>query len=129
MATIKTVGAHRVINPVLIIEGAQGLIDFLRQVFGAQVVGDIYPGEGGKIAHAELQIDDCMLMTCDPMPDFPVQTGRLFVYVHDLQRTYDKALAAGARGLSAPETHTDYGMAVARIQDAWGNYWTMAQAL
>jgi uncharacterized glyoxalase superfamily protein PhnB len=129
MATnIKTVMGHPVVTPVLIVAGARKLIAFMEAVFGGEQQA-LYPGEGDAIAHAEVKIGDALVMCCDPMPDFPVQTGRLMLYTNNLQATYEKALAHGAKSLTPPEEHKEYGMATARVQDPWGNYWSIAQAL
>jgi PhnB protein len=124
----KTHGNHPELTPVIIVDGAADFIAFVAAAFGG-VQTELYPGENGKIGHAEIQIGSALLMTCDPMPDFPVQTARLMLYVDNLDGTYARAIAAGAKGLTPPESHPEYGMATARVQDRWGNYWTLAKAL
>ncbi len=124
----KTTSGHPELTPVLIAEGASQLLAFLKTAFGA-VEKEIYPGEEGKIAHGEVRIGGALLMLCDPSPEFPAQTARLFLYVDDVDAAHGKAVAAGAKDLGAPETAAEYGMRVGRVHDRWGNYWTLAQAL
>ncbi len=128
MPTPKTLEGHPVLTPVFIADGAKALIAFMKDVFGAEEKA-IYPGEGDKIAHAEVSIGGSMVMLCDPFDGFPVQTARIMLYVNDLDDVYKKGVAHGATGLGEPKDETEYGMRVARLQDRWGNYWTLAQVL
>ncbi len=52
-------------------------------------------------------------------------TGFLYVYVDDTQRTYRRALDAGARAIEAPSI-TSYGDYRCMIEDKWGNTWQIA---
>ena len=54
-----------------------------------------------------------------PMPAF------LYVYVDDVDATYQSALAAGAESLEAPQV-VPYGDRRSMVQDAWGNVWQIA---
>ena len=87
-------------TPRIVVEGAERLVEFLEQVFGA--TGDYRPDRPAVIT-----IGDSMVMvseagTRDPMPAF------LYVYVDDVEGTYRQALRAGARALEGP-SDTPYG--------------------
>jgi len=49
----------------------------------------------------------------------------LYVYVDDVDATYQSALAAGAESLEAPQV-VPYGDRRSMVQDAWGNVWQIA---
>jgi PhnB protein len=59
---------------------------------------------GGKIAHAEIQIADSLVMLCDPLPQFvskppPVlggTSGEVLMYVDDVDAVVQRAVDAGA---------------------------------
>lgn len=129
MAITKTIAGHPVFSPAVIVEGARAFIAFAEQAFGFKVHGDIYPAKDGTVAYAEMMLQGCLFIAYDPQPGYAPQNAKLFIYVPDLQATYNKVLELGATSLEPPQVHGQYGMAVARIQDAWGNYWTIAQAL
>ena len=52
------------VTPYLIVEGATEAIEFYKQVFGATERMRL-PMPGGKIAHAEIQIGDSVVMLAD----------------------------------------------------------------
>lgn len=55
---------YNAVSPYLIVDGAQRTIDFLVAVFDAEPLRRI-PGDGATLAHAEVRIDDSVLMFCD----------------------------------------------------------------
>jgi PhnB protein len=57
--------------------------------------------------------------TRSPTPAF------LYVYVEDADRTYRRAVEAGASSLEEP-SDTPYGDRRGMVQDQWGNTWQIA---
>lgn len=49
----------------------------------------------------------------------------LYVYVKDVDATYQRALEAEARSIETP-TETPYGDRRCMVQDKWGNSWQIA---
>jgi uncharacterized glyoxalase superfamily protein PhnB len=49
----------------------------------------------------------------------------LYVYVHDADATYRRAMDAGAESLGEPRD-VPYGDRRAMVKDAWGNLWQIA---
>lgn len=49
----------------------------------------------------------------------------LYVYVEDADRTYQRAVDAGAISIEEP-TDTPYGDRRATLRDSWGNMWQIA---
>src|SRR5215470_16777272 len=76
---------YHTITPYITIKGADKLIDFLKKAFGAQERFR-FPGPGGTIAHAELQIGDSMIMLGEAGAQSPVATSQLYLYVEDCDR-------------------------------------------
>lgn len=57
------------VSPYLTVDGAQKLIDFLKEVFGAQELRRF--DADGRVRHAEVRIGDSVVMLTDAMPDWP----------------------------------------------------------
>lgn len=62
---------YSTVSPYLIVTGADETIEFLKKVFGAVELRR-FPGESGKVMHAEVRIDDTVIMLADGAPpDWP----------------------------------------------------------
>ncbi len=59
--------AYSTVSPYLIVNGADATIEFLKQVFDAVELRR-FPDDAGKLMHAEVRIDDTVLMLADPVP-------------------------------------------------------------
>jgi uncharacterized glyoxalase superfamily protein PhnB len=101
MAVKPIPDGYNTVTPYLIVEGASKLIDFARQVFGAEEMFRM-PGPDGKIGHAEMRIGDSVVMLGDAGPDNPPQRATLLVYGDDCDSTYRKALSAGGASEREP---------------------------
>jgi PhnB protein len=119
-------------SPHLSVAGAAEAIDFYTRVLGASERMRM-PMPDGKIAHAELQVGDSVLMLGDEMPGGTDPSPRtlggspvaLFVYVEDVDDVYTRAIDAGAKSVQAPENHF-YGDRVAMFDDPFGHRWNIA---
>src|SRR5260370_13418031 len=102
MATKSIPEGYHSITPSFCVDGAQKFINFLKEVFAAQ---DRFKmdGPGGKVMHAELNIGDSAVMVSDVMPQWPAKSNSLYVYVDDVDATYQRALKAGATSERVPE--------------------------
>lgn len=94
------------VSPYMIVDGASRTIAFLVAVFGAEELRR-FPTEDGKLLHAEVRIDDTVIMLADATPDWPPVPGHVYVYVPDVDATYQRALAAGATSLQEPVKKED----------------------
>lgn len=108
------------VTPRIIAVGAEALVDFVKQVFGA--TGHYHPQ-----APAELKLGDSIIMISDagiraPMP------ACLYVYVADADATWQRAIDAGARSVESP-SNTPYGDRRGVVADRWGNTWQIATRL
>jgi uncharacterized glyoxalase superfamily protein PhnB len=126
ISEVKTVpeGYHSV-NPFLIVEGAPKLIQFLKQTFDAKVEESVN-GPDGRIAHAELTVDDSIIMMSDATPKYGATASHLYVYLENVDLTFKRALEAGARSVQEPPDQF-YGDRTAGVKDPTGNYWWIAQ--
>jgi PhnB protein len=114
--------SYSTISPYLIVDGAQATINFLVQVFGAIVLG-IIPGESGKVMHAEVKIEDTVIMLADSFPpNWFAVLSNVHVYVPDVDAVYNKALDAGAVSVQEPVKKQDANKRGA-VKDSGGTTW------
>ena len=83
------------VSPYLIVDGASGTIEFLVRAFDAVELRR-FPDATGKLMHAEVRIDDAVVMLADGGPGWPSIASHVHVYVSDVDATYRHALDAGA---------------------------------
>ena len=111
------------ITPYLIVSDASRLIDFIKKSFNATEI-DRFETDN-TILHAILQIGDSKIMISDsnqnmkPMPCF------LYLYVDNVDETFQRAIAAGAISMREP-TDEFYGDRGAGVLDFAGNNWYIA---
>jgi PhnB protein len=103
--------------PRIVVADAEGLVGFLRDVFGAT-------GKYEKDRPCEVWFGGSVVLISDAGAR-AAATAFLYVYVQDVDATYGRAVKAGARLLEAPAL-MPYGDRRAMVQDAWGNTWQIA---
>jgi len=116
-------GMHTV-TPFLVVDGANDLIRFIEQSFDGKVTS-IMKTKEGRVMHAGVQIGDSQIMVTDSTEQYPAGQSRLYLYVDDVDSTYEKALDAKAASLREP-TDEFYGDRSSGVKDAWGNEWWIA---
>ena len=117
----------RTLTPYIVAQEAAGLIDFVKQAFGAEETFRTIGGAGG--IHAEMRVGDSMLMMGGGGPGLKwsgksKQFG-FHYYVPDCDTTYKRALEAGATSITEP-VDQPYGERSATVRDAAGNFWYIA---
>src|ERR687893_851994 len=112
------------VSPYVVANRAQGVIDFLIESFDARQTRR-YDMPDGSIMHAEVQIDDTIVMITDGGDDNPAFPVWLHVYVPDVDATYRRALDYGAVSVQEPSEQGD-GDRRGGIKDAAGNTWWIA---
>ena len=120
------------LTPYLVIKGASEAIEFYKKAFGAVEIVRM-PGPGGKIMHAEVKIGNSMLMLADENPErghlSPASRGgntsSVMLYTDDVDATFKKAIAAGAKQASAPEDMF-WGDRMGNLTDPFGHSWAIA---
>ena len=123
---------YHTLTPYLAVEDAARAIEFYKDAFGAEEIHRM-PGPDGSIAHAELQIGDSKLMLSDPFPHSDVRppserggpTASIFMYVDDVDATFEQAQRAGATVVSELEDMF-WGDRFGTVADPFGHVWAMA---
>lgn len=111
------------VTPSLTQENSAATMDFCKKAFGARTRSRV-DGPGGKIMHAEIVIGNAIVMLTDAGRD-PAQAADLYLYVPDVDKTFAKAVKAGATALMAPQDMF-WGDRFARVVDPAGNKWGLA---
>ena len=133
MAEVNPIPAdYAGVIPYICVDGAADAIEFYKAAFGATERSRM-PWKDGKIGHAEIEIGGSVVMMSDEFPDMGVRGPRsvggtpvtLSFYVPDVDAVYARAVEAGAKNLSEPETHF-YGDRSCRIEDPFGHWWSIA---
>jgi PhnB protein len=132
--TVKPIpDGFRTITPYLTLRDAAPAIDFYKKAFGAQEVMRMPGPEGKGVMHAELRIGDSMLFLSDELPHGDTQapeslggaTGSVFLYVPDVDATFNKAVQVGAKAIMPP-ADMFWGDRFAKLVDPFGHHWGLA---
>jgi uncharacterized glyoxalase superfamily protein PhnB len=116
---------HTSVSPYLIVDGARETIEFLGRVFGGAELRR-FADAAGKIVHAEVRIDDSVLMIADGVPGvWPSVPSHVHVYVPDVDATYRLALEAGAESVQEPAQKEDEDKR-GGVKDPGGTTWWIA---
>lgn len=112
---------YQTVTPYLTVSGVDKLFAFLEQAFDAQLVSKTNRPDG-SIAHAEIKIGSSMIMAAEAQENWPAMPMSIYLYIPDVDTTYDRAVNAGAESLMKPANQF-YGDRTAGIKDPLGNYW------
>jgi PhnB protein len=113
------------VSVYIMADGAQKLIDFLKVTFDAKQTrrSDL---PDGSIMHAEVQLDDTVVMLADASPEFPAFPVWLHVYVPDVDATYQRALEVGGVSVQEPSQREGEPDRRGGVKDPCGNTWWIA---
>jgi uncharacterized glyoxalase superfamily protein PhnB len=75
--------------------------------------------------HAEVRMDDTVVMIADASAGWPAIPSNVHVYVSDVDATYRRALAAGATSVQEPMKKDDEDKR-GGVRDAGGTTWWIA---
>ena len=109
------------VAPYLIVPGASDTIDFLKGVFDATELRR-FADPDGKVMHAEVRLDDTVVMIGDAAEGWPPAPAHVHVYVSDVDATYARALEAGATPVQEPVQKQDEDKR-GGVKDAGGTTW------
>ncbi len=117
------------VSPYVMADGAQRVIDFLVKAFDAQPLRR-HDRPDGSVMHAEVRIDDTVVMIADDAAQFPAFPVWLHVYVPDVDETYRRALAAGGTSVQEPKQQGDPDLdRRGGVKDPAGNTWWIASQI
>ena len=132
MATKPLPDNYPRVTPYLAIDGAAAAIEFYKKAFGATERMRM-DAPGGKIGHAEIEIEGGLIMLADECPEMtfmsPTTIGgspvMIHMYVADVDAFFGRASAAGATVLR-PVADQFYGDRSCSLKDPYGHTWSFA---
>ena len=123
---------YHTLTPHLPVDDAKKALEFYKRAFGATERSRM-PGPDGKIAHAEIQIGDSVIMTSDPFPQSSTKspkeiggtTASVFLYVEDVDSVVQDAVDAGGQ-ITMPIEDMFWGDRFGQVTDPFGHIWQIA---
>lgn len=114
---------------------ADDAIRYYKEVFGATEKFRLVE-PGGRLGHAELLFGETTVMISDEFPEFDIHapdpdapsTFVIHLHVDDADALIERAVAAGARLIRAPQDHF-YGERSGTIRDPFGYDWLIGHAI
>ena len=89
------------VSPYLVVENAQEVLDFLLATLDATSLRR-HENEDGSIRHAEVRIDDTVVMIGQAPQGSSAVPCHIHIYVRDVDETYAVALENGGESVQAP---------------------------
>ena len=112
------------VSPYIVVDGAQKLIALLVEIFDAEELRK-YDMPDGTIMHAEIKIDDSVLMFGDSSEKFPPNTLLTHIYVPDVDIVFQKAIDLGCKPLEQPKEREGDPDRRGSFKDFAGNIWSV----
>lgn len=116
---------YHAITPYLTVRGADKVIEFLKQAFGAEMAFEPLKRPNGKLMHAEVKIGDSRVMIADESSQAKATETTLCLYVPDVDNVYRQAVKAGGKTVMEP-MDMFYGDRTGGVKDPSGNSWMIA---
>lgn len=127
----------RTVTPYLVMNDANGAIEFYKKAFGAkELVRN--PTPDGKILNAQIKIGDSIVMLSDDygFPGSPMKSPKslggstvtVHLYSKDVDKLFAQAVTAGATVLM-PLDNQFWGDRYGSLIDPFGHSWALAKAI
>lgn len=107
--------------PYILARDAPGLIAFIEKAIGGKLSFK-EADRDGRIAHAEIQIEDGFVMVGEAPQGRSPFPAMLHLYVQDSDAAHRRALDAGATQVRLPIDSPD-GLRRGGVKDKWENEW------
>lgn len=117
--------AYTSVAPYLITRNAAAVIDFLREALDGEPLRR-FDRPDGSIMHAEVRIDDTVVMLGEAGGDWPAVPSHVHVYVPDVDASYALALKAGGVAVQAPSRREGDPDRRGGVKDPGGNTWWLS---
>lgn len=110
---------HQALMPYLMMEDAAGFIDFIKNVFDAEMTQEGM--RDGIIGHCEARISGSTIMFSQSRDQWKPATANIFVYVPDADATFAKGIEHGSTSVM-DMADQEYGRS-GGFADPFGNVW------
>src|SRR5262249_51204597 len=113
---------YHTITPYLVVDGAEKIIQFMKDAFGAKPTFEPMMRPDGKVMHAEFKIGDSIIMISDSSERAKATSTTLYLYVPNVDAVFQKSVKAGGVSEQEPANQL-YGDGSGGVRDAAGNRW------
>ena len=117
--------------PYLTVADSRAAIDWYRDAFGAELIGEPIVMDDGRVGHAELAVGGGVLYLADEFADLGLQAPTpgvnsvsLMLHVADTDATLTRARARGADVQREP--YEGHGARNATVRDPFGHRWMLS---
>ena len=124
MSTAYKPTGYTSVAPYLIVSSAGDTIQFLTAAFDAKELRK-FTGPNGRVVHAEVRIDDTVVMLAEGGGGFPAVPAHVHVYVSDVDAVYARAIKHGAISVQEPVKGEDEDKR-GGVKDSGGTTWWLA---
>jgi PhnB protein len=116
--------------PFIVVSDASAAAAFYRRAFGAEEIRRVNTGDGKRVMHCHLRINNGSLALNDAFPDhgYPLQAPQSFtlhLQVDDVDTWWARAVAAGAE-ITMPLEEQFWGDRYGQLRDPFGVIWSLA---
>jgi PhnB protein len=126
MSGVSLPNGYHSVNPFIVVDDAERLIQFLVDVFGGKEREEQRElGLDGRIDHGEVLIGDSIVMLSEASETYPARPCVHFVYVEDVDSTFRAAMRAKATSILEPANQR-WGDRVGGFVDSFDNRWWVA---
>ncbi len=112
------------LSPYFIVDDAKKFIALIVDIFDAEELRK-YDMPDGTIMHAEIKIDDSVIMLGNSSEEYPAITQMTHTYVKDLDRIYKKAIDLGCKVIQEPKKSEADPDRRGSFMDFEGNVWSL----
>jgi PhnB protein len=118
---------YATVAPWIVTRDTAGEIEFLTAAFDGDELGRVH-NEDGSIGHAEVRIDDFIVLLFDAKEGWPDTPALLRLYTKDVDEVFEKALRAGATSVTEL-FDSPWGDRGGRVSDPLGNIWWLTERI
>jgi PhnB protein len=127
----------RTVTPRLVVADGAAAIEFYRDAFGAEELGESFTDPDGRVIHAEIRIGDSVVMITEDAGDASalarsprslggIVSAIMATFWNDVDAAWERAVAAGAEVVH-PLADQFYGERGGRLRDPFGQQWMLSQ--
>lgn len=117
--------SYQSVSPYLLCQDAEEAIRFISTAFGG-VVERRFDHPDGSLMHAELRIDDSIVMLGGGVAGATSGAAHMHLYVEDALATFERAVAAGAEVVQHPTRKKADDDLRGGVLDSCGTTWWIA---
>ncbi len=115
------------VSPYLVTENAEAVIAFLEASFAGSLIQRLDRPDG-SIRHAEVQIDDSVVMLGEPAGGWQAVPCHVHLYVPEVDTVYAAALRNGGESVQEPVQDGDPDRR-GGVKDPGGNTWWISSRI